>query len=136
MEVLTFLVSDYANIAQGGKLNVMGIFRDIYASSFPARHSSMTLVVKLGADLGEYENKRSITIKLFEADGNEILKLSQEFNVPKPSKGKRPEVNAIIELHDVVFPKPGRYEFKLLIDKDLKGSLDIDVIKIENLSQV
>jgi hypothetical protein len=47
MELLTILAADYANIAQGGKLNVMGIFRNINALKFPAKHSSMTLVVKL-----------------------------------------------------------------------------------------
>ena len=37
MELLTILAADYANIAEGGKLNVMGIFRNIYAATFPAR---------------------------------------------------------------------------------------------------
>jgi len=54
MKLTLFLAADYANITREGKLNVMGIFNDIYARTFPARHSSMHLVAKLGAELGEY----------------------------------------------------------------------------------
>jgi hypothetical protein len=131
MELLTFLVSDYANITQGGKLNVMGVFRDIYATNFPAIHPSMTLAIKLGVDLENHEDKKLLTIKLIDVNAIEIVKLAKEFEIPNPVKSKISEVNAIIELHDVVFPSPGRYQFTLLIDDEIKGNLDIDLIKIE-----
>jgi hypothetical protein len=131
MELLTFLVSDYANITQGGKLNVMGVFRDIYATNFPAIHPSMTLAIKLGVDLENHEDKKLLTIKLIDVNAIEIVKLAKEFEIPNPVKSKRSEVNAIIELHDIVFPSPGRYQFTLLIDDEIIGNLDIDLIKIE-----
>jgi hypothetical protein len=53
MKQLLFLAADYANITGDGKLNVMGIFNDIYSFNFPARHSSMHLVARLGAELSE-----------------------------------------------------------------------------------
>ena len=131
MELLTILAADYANIAQGGKLNVMGIFRNIYATSFPARHLSMILVVKLGADIGEFDDERSLTIKLMDQDGNELMRFSSPIKIPKPSGGQRPEVNAILQINEIVFPQPGRYQFSVQVDKDFKGSLPIDVIPIE-----
>lgn len=131
MELLTILAADYANIAQGGKLNVMGIFRNIYATSFPARHLSMILVVKLGADIGEFDDDRSLTIKLMDQDGNELMRFSSPIKIPKPSGGQRPEVNAILQINEIVFPQPGRYQFSVQVDKDFKGSLPIDVIPIE-----
>lgn len=132
MELLTILAADYANITQNGKLNVMGIFRNIYAVKFPARHLSMTLVVKLGAGLGEFDDERRLTIKLLDADAkNELMRYETPIKIPKPSGGQRPEVNAIIQINEIVFPQPGRYQFSVFVDKDEKGSLPIDVIQIE-----
>lgn len=131
MELLTILAADYANITQNGKLNVMGIFGNIYAPNFPARHLSMTLVVKLGANLGEYGEQRQLSIRLMNADGIEIWRFENPVQIPQPTGGQRPEINAIIQINEIVFPEPGRYQFGVYVDRDYKGDLPIDVIKIE-----
>lgn len=132
MELLTILVSDYANIAEGGKVNVMGIFSDIYASSFPTIHSSMFLVIKLSPEFPEYGQQRQLTITLVDGDGKlELAKITGEIDVPMSKNGRRPEIVSIIELKGIIFPKPGRYQFSVLIDKDFKGSLAIDVEQIQ-----
>jgi len=130
MELLTFLAADYANIAQGGKINVMGIFRTIYATHFPARHPSMYIVTKLAADYGEFEDERLLTIKLLDSDAKELMRFTSPIKVPRPSGGQRPEVNAIVQINDVVFPDPGRYQFSIQVEKDVKGVLQIEVIQI------
>jgi hypothetical protein len=130
MELLTILAADYANIAEGGKLNVMGIFRNINATKFPARHNSMHLVVKLAADLGEYGQSRILTVKLLEPDGKEVMMVSGPFKIPAGGGGQRPEVNVVLEIKDVIFPHPGRYEFCVFVDKDQKGSLPLDISEI------
>lgn len=132
MKPLLFLAADYANITGEGKLNVMGIFNDINALSFPARHSSMYLIAKLAPELSEYGQKRDFTIMLMDADANQIVNLSGEFEVPKPQNGRKPEVNIIFELKDVIFTKPGRYVFVLLVDKDQKNEYTLYVNKIES----
>ncbi len=131
MKKTLFLAADYANITREGKLNVMGIFNDIYAQTFPARHSSMHLVVKLGAELGEYGQVRDFTVKLLDADGNPIFDLSGQIQVPLGGQGRKPEVNLILELKDLVFPKEGMYQFVLLVDKDHKGELSLYVNKMD-----
>lgn len=131
MKLLHLLAADYANLTGDGKLNVMGIFREINAYNFPARHPSMHLVIKLAAELGEYGETRSLTVKLLDPDGAEILSLTVPAVVAKIEGGKIPEVNVILQLNDVIFPKPGPYQFILLIDKDFKGDLPIYVNKLE-----
>ena len=131
MKPLLFLVADYANITGDGKLNVMGIFNDIFSYNFPARHSSMHLVGRLGAELGEYNQIRDFTIKLLDEDANQIMDMSGQFEIPKGEKGRKPEVNLIFELKDVVFPKPGIYQFVLFIEKDYKCDLSLYVNPIE-----
>jgi len=131
MRPLLFLAADCANVTGDGKLNVMGIFNDINAYNFPARHPSMHLVAKLGAELSEYGQRRGFTVILMDADGNHIMELSGEFDVPTGQGGKKPEVNIILNLKDIILPNPGRYQFVLLIDKDQKDELTLYVNQIE-----
>ena len=133
MKPLLFLVADYANITGEGKLNVMGIFNSINSFTFPARHSSMYLIAKISPELSEYGQKRSFTILLMDADANHVVEVSGEFDIPKGQDGKKPEVNIMFELKDVVFTKPGRYVFVLLVDKDQKDEITLHVNQIEPL---
>ena len=131
MKLLLFLTADYANITREGKLNVMGIFSDVYSSQFPARHPSMHIVAKLGAELGEYGQTRDFIVKLLDEDGNQIFDLSGQFQIPKGERGRKPEVNVILELKDIVFLKPGIYQFAFLVEKDHKGELSLYVNKVD-----
>jgi hypothetical protein len=131
MRLLLFLVADYANISREGKLNIMGIFNDVFSPNFPARHSSMHLVAKLGAELGEYGQTRDFTVMLRDADGNRIFDLSGQFKVPEGGQGRKPEVNLILELKDIVFPKEGIYQFILLLEKEQKGELSLYLNKLD-----
>jgi len=128
---MLFLAADYANITREGKLNVMGIFNDIHSFQFPTRHSAMHLVAKLVAELGEYGQTRDFTVKLLDEDANLIFDLSGQFQVPPGGQGRKPEVNLILELKDLIFPKEGMYQFVLLVDKDHKGELSLYVNKVE-----
>ena len=125
MKVDLFLTADYANITGDGKLNVMGIFREINAYSFPARHSLMHLVIRFEAELGEFGQSRVIHVKLLDGVGKELMAISGNINIPEIKKGMIPQVNAVIELRDIVFPIPGIYQFVVLIDKDHKGSIPV-----------
>ena len=122
-----FLCADYANLTGDGKLNIMGIFSTIYATQFPARHPSMHIIAKLIGVLGEEGQTRDVRILLLGPDGQRILEVGGEMLVPQRVNAQKPEINAIICLHDVVFPVPGPYIFVLMVDKDQKGELPISV---------
>lgn len=131
MKLLLFLAADYANVTGDGKLNVMGVFNDINATNFPARHASMYLVAKLGAELGEYGQNRNFSVVLLDQDGNQIMDVQGQLEIPKSQLGRKPDVNIILDLKDVIFPKPGPYTFVIMIDKDHKGELTLYANKIE-----
>ena len=135
MKSLMFLTADYANIAEGGKINVMGIFRSIKASSFPTRHPQMSLVIKLEAELGEEGDNRTINVILRDDEGHEIIRSFGEITIPKTRIGLRPEVNIIMNIRDIIFPKPGMYDFLMLVDKDFKGSCSLEVVEINKVEE-
>lgn len=130
MEAKTILVADYANLAEGGKANVMGIFRNIYSSNFPTRHPEMFLVVVLQASIAERGQDRTVTIKLLNADASQILvDYSRPVKVPDALPGHKPEINILLRLRDLVFEKPGSYQFSILVDNDEKGTCAIELIE-------
>jgi hypothetical protein len=130
MSLLLFLTADYANLTADGKLNVMGIFDTINSINFPARHSSLFLIIKLVPELGEFGQTRELSVRLQDADGKDIMGISNKFTVPTPDGGKKPEVSAIFEIKDLILPKEGPYQFVVLVDKDFKGDLTLYANKI------
>lgn len=133
MEAKTILVADYANVAEGGKANVMGIFRDIYSTAFPARQPEMFLVVVLQASIAEKGQKRNVTIKLMNPDASQMLiDYSQTVDVPDAPSGRKPEINIILRMRDLVFQTPGPYSFSVLVDSDEKATYPIELVEIKS----
>jgi hypothetical protein len=132
VDLRTILVADYANVAEGGKLNVMGIFGGINTVACPARQPEMYFIANLTAGAGEFERQATIRVKLMDSGAKlTLVDFSKSIVVPKAEGGRRAEVNVIVRLRDVVFPDFGAYQFSVLVDNDEKGTLPIEVNKIE-----
>ena len=130
MEKLILLVADYANVDQGGKLNVLGAFGRIYAPQFPAVHSSLHLVVKLGADFEDFGKPKTLTVHFRDADGKVLLALpSMNFTV-NPKTMPIPEVNFIIQVQNLMLPSAGQYDFEIQVDQAEIGVLPIAVEQV------
>jgi hypothetical protein len=129
MELSFLLVADYANVTANGKLNIMGIFNNVFAQGFPTVHSEMYVVAQLTAPTGEFGRRFHLEIKLIDEDGQEVACFPTDHIVPEPPPGlgRRVEMNQILRLNNIVFPKPGVYEFRVLVDNDTKGTRAIEV---------
>ena len=129
---LTFLqVADYASMSQDGKLSIMGMFSQINVPSFPAGHPQMFVVVQFSVPPAEYGRQFKLTVKLIDEDGQENLSTPVLDQVAPRGVGSSVYANVILRLVGVVFPKPGTYEFSVLVDGDTKGSLPLTVLQIE-----
>jgi hypothetical protein len=133
VDLKTILVADYANVAEGGKPNVMGIFRTINAETCPTRQPEMYFITTLTAGAGEFGRAATVGVKLMDSSAKQTLvDFSQQIVVPTAEGGRRAEVNVIVRLRDVVFPDFGAYQFSVLVDNDEKGTLPIEVNKIQH----
>ena len=135
MDLSLFLAADYATVDASGKLNILGAFNTINAGQFPTRHASMHLVVRLQPELGEFGDTRQLRIVLVDADGNQLLEMSGEIQIPQAVGGQQPEVNTVVGLQGLEFPHAGTYEFRLFVDKDQKGSLPLYVRQAEQKTE-
>jgi len=131
MEVSILLVADYANVTLDGKLNIMGVFHNINALSFPAAHPEMHLITQLKAGPAEYERAFTLEIKLIDEDATETL-VDESFDlvVPRGTAGQSVYMNHLLRMVNVRFPKPGTYQFSVLVDRDEKDSIPIEVRQV------
>jgi len=125
MEKLLVVVADYANMTVNQKLNIMGLFNELNPPAYPYRHPTLFLIFKMRAELGEYDTTKTFTVKLYDADGNELLAIPQEIKVPTIKAGRRPEINGVICLNNLEFIRPGNYVFVVLVNGDHKGEVSI-----------
>jgi len=103
------------------KHSAIGIFTDVYASSFPMTLNPLAVYICLGDAEGQYE----LAVELGNLERNEVLgRLG----------GLRFEARDRLASHDfgirfvnTVFPRPGTYEFRLLADGRPLGSKTLRV---------
>ena len=132
MEVDILLLADYASVSENKKLNVMGVFNRIFAKGFPVRHREMFVVSKCSASIAEANSTKKFVVKLLDEDaGVELLNFARNIVVGEPQAGKRYELNGILKVADVIFPKAGTYQVSVLIDGDEKASMPLYVEQVD-----
>jgi len=129
MKTLLFLTADFANLTQDNKVNILGIFNQIFAHKFPTMHSQFSLVVKVGLETGEEPKNRKLTLFLVGEDANiaRVKLLEETFNFPERIGGLDPEHSVIMNVRGMVFPVPGTYQFLLHIDDRFLSSLSLNL---------
>ena len=130
MDVDTIMLADFASQSESQKLNVMGVFNRIMAKQFPARHPEMFIVTKISASNAEANTVRKLTIKILDEDATgEFLNYSRDIKVEARPGGMRFEMNGILKVADVVFPKAGTYQISVLVDGDEKATLPLYLVE-------
>lgn len=129
MEVSLALLADCANISREGKLNIMGIFDRINAPSVPAAHPQMQLIMNLEADRSEADRDHKLEVELIDADGNKMFGIEGHIKFGPPPPGERVRANHIIQLNNLQFGRFGVYEFKILINNEVRKSVPLHIIE-------
>jgi hypothetical protein len=130
VQVNLAVLCDAANVSREGKLNILGEFDSIHASSFPLTYPTMVLVVRLEAHPTETGDHR-LKLQLLDADGADVVPpLEGEFATGRPPFLGVPVRTApiILQMHGVRFEGPGHYSFELLVDGHHLRSLPLHVV--------
>ena len=132
MEVPFAVLADSANIAEGGKLNILGIFDRISAPNFPTLHPHMQLVVSFVAEQVEVGQQKPVEIRLTDADGTAMGSITGTLVVPPPRERGYPiRINQIFPLSGLVFMRPGDYQFNILVNNEPKRQVSFAVVPIQ-----
>lgn len=115
MKLLLALVCDDARPDHDGKLDIHGVFNDLYAPGFPAKQDRMVLVLVVEwdrSDQGRYRFK----VELRDPDGRPSLTVEGHTDVdPRPDDRPPARTRLVLPLEEVVFPKPGPYRFDIRV---------------------
>lgn len=118
MRVLYTLLCEHAQERPDGRLDVHGVFHQLYAPGFPARQDRLT--VALAVEWGPEERGRTeFRVDLADPTGSPALSITGHTDVgeQQPLQGP-PQTRLVMPLENVVFPAEGRYELELHVGEE------------------
>lgn len=122
------LLADTVTFDNTGKASAIGIFDRVFAVNFPTMHRDMTLLVNLEGTIAE-KGEHPITVELRDRDGNRLVPPVEA----KVVLGNPHTVQGIVragialKMQDVLFRKPGQYEYVLFADSRFLGRVTFEV---------
>ncbi len=122
MEVTLAVACDYASITDDGKLNIMGVFREVNPTAFPFALQQMFLVVSWEAGAAEFNTPKEVRIAFVDEDGNVQINLDLPgVVVPEPTRpGSRVPFNQIIGMGGLPIQRQGGHAFLILVGGEEK----------------
>lgn len=111
-----FLFCRDARTGSDGKLDILGVFNELYAKDFPARQEHMVVVgvVEWERDL---EGRIPFSVDLVDADEMSIFSIEGHTDVDARPPSRAPaRSHFILPLKDVMFPAMGRYRVRVTLN--------------------
>jgi hypothetical protein len=124
MNIDLAVLCDAATLDSSGKLHILGVFDQIQAAVFPARHDRIALVLRVATgpeDTGEHQ----ADIRLVDPDGTQMLRLDGRLGVTGSRPGASSHLPQILNLDGIIFPRPGVYRFEVRVDETLLSTLNL-----------
>lgn len=118
------LIADAATVDGSGKLNILGIFDQIAAQEFPARHERMCLVLRFIASPAE-SGEREVEVGIRDPEGEELARLTGAVGLTGFSGADGVRIPQVLHLDGFVFPAPGLYSLEVSIDGDVVETLPL-----------
>ena len=105
-----------------GKTSLIGIFENIEARQFPVRHGLLCVYAKLTDAQGEYD----IRLDLVRLDD---LTLIGQAQIHATLEDRMGVAELDFQLGNLVFERPGRYEFRLWANNRVVGNKSFTVVQ-------
>jgi hypothetical protein len=129
MKLLYALLCEDATERPDGRLDVHGVFHQLYAPGFPAQQDRMTLAVAVEWEPHE-RGRIEFSIELVDPSRSPALSITGHTDVAdqQPMQGP-PQTRVVMPLDDVVFPAEGTYAFELVVNGDRQRLAPLHLIK-------
>jgi hypothetical protein len=111
----------------GGKISLMGIFEDIYASRFPAFHSRLAIVNEWSDTTGAFD----AMLRILSPDRKTIIRETASKIKIADARQKQRDISIHLNIE---FKEPGTYWIENYIDGVLVNSVPLNVILVKETS--
>jgi hypothetical protein len=130
MKAEIFTLCDAATADAGGKLNILGSFDRINASSIPVTHPLCALAIKLRFERLE-EGQKRIRISFVDSDGNAVMPvLEAGSQVTFPPGESSMTACLVLQIQQMKLPNFGEYSIDLAVDGRHEASIPLFVRQI------
>jgi hypothetical protein len=115
VRILLSILCDDARVAPDGKLDIHGVFHDLYAPGFPARQDRVVLVLVI--EWGREDQGRfALRVDLIAPDGKPALTVNGHTDVDQRPADRSPaRTQLVMPLETVIFPVAGAYRFRIRV---------------------
>ncbi|HSU16275.1 DUF6941 family protein [Longimicrobium sp.] len=129
MKILYALLCESAQERPDGRLDVHGVFHQLYAPGFPAQQERMTFAVALEWEAHE-RGRIEFSIELVDPARSPVLSITGHTEVAEqqPMQGP-PQTRVVMPLDNVVFPAEGTYAFELVVDGERQRLTPLHLLK-------
>lgn len=130
MKVLYALLCEQAQERPDGRLDVHGVFHQLYAPGFPAQQAQMTLAVAIEWDAPERGRRTEFSIELVDPSRSPVVSITGHTDVAEqqPLQGP-PQTRVVMPLDNIVFPAEGSYTFELVVNGERQRLAPLHLIK-------
>lgn len=127
IKIRNAVLADYAMVSKEGKLSIIGIFERLFAAKCPVSHPQMCLVLSFEADIADAGKEHKLEFQLIDQDGNVQLGFGGPMQVAPPPPGENLRFNHIVNLNNVQFKEFGSYEFKVLVNGEVRAGVPVRI---------
>jgi len=129
MKLLYAVLCEDAGERMDGRLDVHGIFHQLYAPGFPAAQDRLTLAMAVEWEPAE-RGKIEFSIELVDPSRSPVLSITGHTDVsePPPLQGP-PQTRLLMPLENVRFPSEGTYAFELIVAGERQRIAPLHLIK-------
>lgn len=118
-------ICDLAFVSQGGKANIIGIFKNITGNNFPVAHPKFSIIASFIVKNGMGKHKQ--VVRIFNKNNQQVGK---EIPLDVEINSQEQEINFIWDIVNIVFEKPDSYFIKIFLDENEITAIPLDVLKI------
>lgn len=135
MRVLYAVISESASARADGRMDLSGVFHQLYAPGFPAQQDRMVLTTVIEWNEGE-TGRREFRIDLTDPNHAPVLTISGHTDVgPIEGQDAPPQTRLVMPLQDVVFPVAGSYLFQLYMGEATVALAPIHLVESPELAE-
>jgi len=128
MKILYALLCENAQERPDGRLDVHGVFHQLYAPGFPAQQERMTFAVALEWEAGE-RGRIEFSIELVDPARSPVVSITGHTDVAEQGMQGPPQTRVVMPLDNIVFPAEGTYVFELVVNGDRQRLTPLHLIK-------
>lgn len=129
MKLLYAVLCEDAGERMDGRLDVHGIFHQLYAPGFPAAQDRLTLAMAVEWDPGE-RGRIEFSIELVDPSRSPVLSITGHTDVSDQGAMQGPpQTRLLMPLENVMFPAEGTYTFELVVAGERQRIAPLHLIK-------